>query len=128
MLKNNNRFDERDRTLVFCEGRTIYFFDEINESSACEAIRIIDKLEYDNKKDIRIVINSGGGNCYDGLALYDRIRQSGCNILTLGTGLVVSMALIIFLAGDERELTENARLLVHQITIEEFSGKVLTSD
>lgn len=118
--------DERERALVYREGRTIYFFDEIDEDSICEAIRLLDKIESEGrKKEIKIIISSIGGNCYDGLALYDRIRQSECNILTLGTGLVASMALIVFLAGDERQITENTRLLNHQVSIEDFSGRVV---
>jgi ATP-dependent Clp protease protease subunit len=121
--KRNSGRDE-DRTLVYCEGRTIYFFDEVNEDSVCDAIRFLDKLDKDSsKKEITIVINSGGGNCYDGLALYDRIRQSGCNVRTRGTGVVASMALILFLAGDEREVTENTRLLSHQVSVHDFCGR-----
>jgi ATP-dependent Clp protease protease subunit len=122
--KSNDRSEDRDKTLVFCEGRTIYFFDEVDGDSVCEAIRLLDKLEAAaGKKDITLVINSGGGGCYDGLALYDRIRQSACNIKTRGTGLVASMGLVIFLAGDEREITENTRLLSHQISVSDFSGR-----
>ncbi len=123
MNKSRSR-EDRDRALVYREGRTIYFFDEIEEDSVCEAIRLLDKIENEsNKKDIKIIINSNGGSCYDGLALYDRIRQSECNIVTLGTGLVGSMALIVFLAGDERIVTENTTLLTHQTAISDFTGK-----
>lgn len=124
MPKNKSiRSEDRDKTLVSVQGRTIYFFDEVDEDSVCEAIKIMDKLEKENKKEITIVINSVGGSCYDGLALYDKIRQSDCNIVTRGTGLVASMALILFLAGDEREITENTRLLSHQIAVTDFSGR-----
>jgi ATP-dependent Clp protease protease subunit len=123
-MKRNDKSEDRDKTLVFCEGRTVYFFDEVDEDSVCEAIRILDKLEAAaGKKEITFVMNTGGGNCYDGLALYDRIRQSECHIKTKGMGLIASMGLIIFLAGDEREVTENTRLLSHQVSVSDFSGR-----
>ncbi len=125
-MKRRMSSEDRDRVIVFREGRVIYFFDEVDEDSVCECIRLLDKIETEsNKKDITIVISSCGGCCYDGLALYDRIRQSECNILTTGTGLVASMALIIYLAGDDRTLTENARLLNHQVSIEDFRGRAV---
>lgn len=121
---NRRNDNDEDRVIVYRDGRTIYFFDEIDEESVCEAIRFIDKIESEsNKKDITIKLDSVGGNCYDGLALYDRIRQSPCNIIMIGTGLVASMGLIIFLAGDERKISENTRLLNHQVSLEDFSGR-----
>ena len=122
--RRNRRSDNEDTVVVFRKGRTIYFFDEVDDESVCEAIKFLDELEEESsKKEITIKINSGGGGCYDGLALYDRIRQSPCQILMIGSGLIGSMGLIIFLAGDERRISENARLLNHQVSIEEFSGR-----
>jgi len=112
---------------VYRVGRTIYFFDSIDEDSVCDTIRILDAMESEsNKKEIYIILSSGGGNAYDGLALYDRIRQSECQIIIVGTGMVASMGLIIFLAGDERRITENTRLLNHQVSADDFGGR--TSD
>lgn len=120
------RDDDEDNVVVFRRGRTIYFFDEVDEESVCEAIKFIDQIEEENnKKDISIRLNTGGGNCYDGLALYDRIRQSPCNVIITGTGLIASMGLIIFLAGDERKISENSRLLNHQISIEDFASNAV---
>jgi len=122
--KKRRENSDEDNVVVFREGRTIYFFDEVDEESVCEAIKFLDKIEEESsKKVITIKLNSEGGSCYDGLALYDRIRQSPCNIILEGTGLIASMGLIIFLAGDERRLSENARLLNHQMAITDFSGR-----
>ena len=122
--RRGRRDTNEDTVVVYRKGRTIYFFDEVDDESVCEAIKFIDEIEEEStKKDITIKINSGGGGCYDGLALYDRIRQSPCNIIMIGSGLIGSMGLIIFLAGDERMISENARLLNHQVSIEEFSGR-----
>lgn len=115
---------EEENVIVYRRDRTIYFYDEVNDESVCEAIIFIDEIEKENSsKEITIKLNTGGGSCYDGLALYDRIRQSPCNIVIIGSGLIGSMGLIIFLAGDERRLSENARLLNHQVSIDDFSGR-----
>ena len=112
---NPKRSTENSKeTLVYNINRTIYFFDLIESNSACEAIKILDKLENENKKDIEFILCSDGGSVYDGLALYDRIRRSCCNINMTGTGLVASMAVIVFLGGDYRCMSENCVILNHQ--------------
>lgn len=114
-----------EKLSIYRVGRTIFFFDEINNSTTCEAIRLINELHVENsKKPIEFVINSGGGTCYDGLALYDKLRSCECEILMIGTGVVGSMALMIYLAGDQRKLTENTRLLNHQMTSGEEGVRV----
>lgn len=102
------------KTIVYKIGRRIYFFSDVDADSICEAIKYLDELEKESKKPIEIVFNSEGGSTYDGLALYDRIRQSDCEITTIGTGLVGSMAVILFLAGDYRYVTESCTILNHQ--------------
>ena len=59
-MRKRNQSEDRDRVIVFREGRTIYFFDEVDEDSVCECIRLIDKIEIESrKKDITIVISVG---------------------------------------------------------------------
>lgn len=114
------RVSSEEKVLVYRRGRTIYFFDEVQASSVCEAIRLLQEIESEksSSKPIQIVIKSEGGDCYDCLALYDTIRRSEYHIETVGTGLIASAATIIFLAGDERFLTENTRVMVHQPSTE----------
>ena len=105
-------------------GRVIYFFTGVNLASVSQLIRYIDNLESKSKAPISILMSSGGGLCNSGLAAYDRIRRSKCEITTIATGLVGSMGLIIFLAGDRRYMTENAVLLNHQPEDHETGGRV----
>jgi ATP-dependent Clp protease protease subunit len=107
--------DFSPRTLVHREGNVIYFFDEVDGAAVCDAIRYIDYLEHCQAvTEIIFKLNSGGGNVYDGLALYDRIRSCKCKITMIGSGLIASMAFIIYLAGDRRICTDNVRFLNHQ--------------
>ena len=116
------KIDDND-TLVYKNGRTIYFYADVNNESICKTIRFLDELEKESKKEIMIKICSSGGYVYSGFALYDRIRQSVCQINTIGTGIVASMALIIYLAGDYRSIEENATLLNHQ-ACDEIEGRI----
>ena len=115
--------EDQDKSTVYVVDRTIYFITEVTAESVGESIRHLDKLEKESKKPINMLFSSIGGNCYDGLALYDRIRRSECEIITTATGLVASMSVLLFLAGDYRHITENAILLNHQ-TSADMDGKV----
>jgi ATP-dependent Clp protease protease subunit len=123
-MKNKKDSDfESCRAKVLRVGRSIYFFDSVDESSVLEAIRHIHHLELEStKKPITLLINSYGGSCYDGLALYDTIRACPAPVITVAMGMVASMGFIIFLAGDKRFATVNTKFLNHQPS-SEIAGK-----
>jgi ATP-dependent Clp protease protease subunit len=113
-----NEADESSlRSKVTRKGRNIYFFDDVDEGSVLEAAQHVINLQLESdKKPITILINSAGGGVYDGLCLYDVLRACPAPIITIGMGLVASMAFIIYLAGDRRISTMNTRFMNHQIS------------
>lgn len=62
---------------------------------------------------LQVVINSPGGEVYEGLAIYDYLRSMGRPVETVALGKTMSIASIIFLAADTRYISENATVLVH---------------
>lgn len=107
--------DEENEISVFRKDRTLYFFEEINNQTVCKAIRYLDEMEKESKtKEIDIILCTDGGLVYDGLALYDRIRTSACQINMTGVGMIASMGIIVYLAGDTRYSNENTRFMTHQ--------------
>jgi ATP-dependent Clp protease protease subunit len=102
---------------VFRTGRTIYFFDEVNETSAVKSVNLINEIQTEGiVKPIVFIINSPGGSCYDGLSIYDTMRACRAPITTIGMGMVASMGFIIYLAGDKRVTTPSTRFLNHQLS------------
>jgi ATP-dependent Clp protease, protease subunit len=93
--------------------RTIYIGDEINESSAEKAIKALDFLESESLEDIKILLNSSGGEDYSGLAIYDAIKNSSCFITIIGLGSIMSMASLVLQAGDHRALMPNSTMMLH---------------
>lgn len=106
--------DSFSKVSVFRVANIIYFFDDINAHTVCEAIKFIDEIEFSKEKELTFILNSHGGEEYSGLALYDRLRSCKCEVTMVGTGFIASMALIIYLAGDKRVATKHARFLNHQ--------------
>lgn len=64
-----------------------------------------------NKLNVRI--NSGGGDVFDGITIYNRLKQfKGAKTVYID-GLAASIASIIALAGDEIIIGEGAMYMVH---------------
>jgi ATP-dependent protease ClpP protease subunit len=64
-------------------------------------------------KEITVRINSRGGDVQEGWAIHDLLVNSGKRITTIGEGKIYSIATIIFLAGDDRLVMQNADALIH---------------
>lgn len=65
-----------------------------------------------NELDVRI--NSPGGDVFDGIAIYNRLKQHSAKKKTVYIdGLAASIASIIALAGDEIKMSEGALFMVH---------------
>jgi ATP-dependent Clp protease protease subunit len=74
--------------------------------------------EGDNQIDIRL--HCPGGNCIEGWAIYDALRNSGKEISATIEGECSSMATIILLAApkERRYAFENARMCIHNPHVE----------
>ena len=62
------------------------------------------------------MINSPGGSVSAGLAIVDAMENSACDISTIGTGMVASMAAVLLAVGakGKRYITNNAFVMIHQ--------------
>ena len=72
---------------------------------------------------IRVRINSGGGDVFEGLALYNFLASRG-NVETIVDGLAASAASLPFLAGSKRTMPKSAYLMIHN----PWSGAVGDAD
>lgn len=100
--------------------RRIYFGDadwvdgdEFNFSSVSYAIRAIDKMLDISNKPIEIHMSSYGGDAYAMLALHDKILESQCKFIFYGSGFIMSAATWIMAICDERWLSDNTTIMVH---------------
>ena len=64
--------------------------------------------------ELYVRLNSSGGNVFDGIAIYNMLRQHDAKITTTIDGIAASIASIIYMAGDKRIASENASLMIHE--------------
>ena len=62
---------------------------------------------------IDLHINSPGGEVFDGITIYNLIKQHPANVTTYIDGLAASIASVIALAGDKVVMAENALFVIH---------------
>ena len=96
--------------------RTIMVTDEVNKKMAQQIMTQLILLEAENNDDIKVFINSPGGDADAGFAIYDMMRFVKPKILAICTGVVASAAVIILLGAQRgnRYSMPNARILIHQ--------------
>lgn len=99
------------------KNRIILIDSEINDELAGIVTSQLLYLASKDTSPITIYINSPGGSVYAGFAIYDTIKYLSCQVNTVCTGAAMSMAAIIFLAGDKRLMLKHSRLMFHKPTI-----------
>lgn len=97
--------------------RSVMLSGEINKDLSEKIINQLLILEQeDSEKEIKIFINSPGGDVDAGYAIYDMVRFISCPVLMIGTGLVASAASLVLLAvpKEKRIGLPNSTYLIHQ--------------
>jgi ATP-dependent Clp protease protease subunit len=78
--------------------------------------------------DITVRIKSPGGSVREGWTIHDLLKNSGKKIKTIAEGELYSIATVIFLAGEEREMFPNADGLIHMPRIPNPEGDFQAAD
>lgn len=66
-----------------------------------------------NATSFNVHINSEGGIVDVGFDIHDYIKSLGVPIKTIGSGIVASIATVIFMAGNERVLRDGTSFMIH---------------
>lgn len=107
-------------------NREIQCVGEIDDR-VCDSLSM--QLRYlnaeDPKKEIRMFVNSPGGEVSSGLAIYDVMKSISCPIRTVCLGMAASMAALLFISGDHRDMMPHSRILIHDPLITNFGGSAL---
>lgn len=104
-------YDIRDEMLA---SREIEITGAIDAGSVSTAIRCLLHLQKEDQQlPITLYINSPGGEVQSGLALYDVMQAVSCPIHTVCLGMAASMAALLFIAGDQREMLPHSRSMIH---------------
>lgn len=70
-------------------------------------------LEAISSDPITVILNTEGGDEYQGMAIYDAMKASPCHITLKVRGTVMSMGCIILQGADDRVLAPHAAVMFH---------------
>lgn len=83
-----------------------------SDVSSYSLAKEIEGLEVDR---INVYINSYGGEVAEGLAIYNALRRHKAKIKTVCDGFACSAASVVFMAGDERVMSNASLLFIHNV-------------
>lgn len=96
---------------------SIYIYGDIvswewfeSDVSSYTLAKDIEGLEVDT---INVFINSYGGEVAEGLAIYNALRRHKAKVKTYCDGFACSAASVVFMAGDERIMSNASLLMIH---------------
>lgn len=95
---------------------TISIFDVIGSDYWGEGVtanRIAGALRSMNGEDVTVSINSPGGDMFEGLAIYNQLREYSGKVTVKVLGIAASAASIIAMAGDDVQIGRGAFLMIH---------------
>jgi ATP-dependent Clp protease, protease subunit len=106
------RFDaaaKRGEIFIYDSIGSGFFEGGVNPADIAEALK-----ELTGVAELEILVNSPGGNVFDGMAIYNLLARFPAKKTTRIDGLAASIASVIALAGDKRVTAKNARWMVHE--------------
>jgi ATP-dependent Clp protease, protease subunit len=98
--------------------RIIFLGGGINDAVANTVIAQLLFLDHeDQKKDIKLYINSPGGSVTAGMAVYDTMQYVKSDVSTICVGMAASMGAFLLAAGKKgkRFTLPNSEILLHQV-------------
>lgn len=101
--------NNREATLNIYGEITSWDYSEKDVSS----FTLSKQLENIDADTIHVYINSYGGDVNEGLAIYNNLKRSKAKIITYADGFACSIASVIFMAGDERIVSNSSLMLIH---------------
>lgn len=97
-------------------SETITIYGVIGEDWYGEGVtvkRIDAALRAIGDREVTVYINSPGGDMFEGIAIYNRLREHNHTVTTKVLGMAASAASIVYLAGKKREVASSAFLMIH---------------
>jgi len=83
------------------------------EGSGVTAKRIGAALRAIGQQDVTVNVNSPGGDFFEGVAIYNLLREHPAKVTVQVMGLAASAASVIAMAGDEILMGDGAFLMIH---------------
>ena len=109
--------DNANETKSLKDYGIIYVSGLLDDGSSQNVCQEIIEMNVTGEVDhIQMIINSSGGSCTAGFAIIDMMEWSRIPVYTTGIGMIASMGLLVFMAGEKgrRVVTPRTSILSHR--------------
>jgi ATP-dependent Clp protease protease subunit len=87
---------------------------DVNDSMVRRVFDASAQMAQDGVQVAHLLLHSHGGYISDGLCLYNVLSASPVRFVMYNAGVVASIAVTVFLAGEQRYASETARFMIHK--------------
>ena len=116
LVKSSNGITQISADSKLMSQRKVFIEGEINAETACEFVKKIMVLNFeDPNRPIDIFINSPGGCINSGMLIYDVIQASKAPICTFCIGRAYSMGAVLLACGNHgRYILPHGEVMIHE--------------
>lgn len=115
LLKKGKKPIDAHKIVEFYQNRVIHLNSPVNASAADRIIHEMKVLDELNPGEpIHLMINSPGGDVYEGLRIYNTMMTLQSPTHTVCNGMAASMAAVLTIAGEERSAMPGCRIMIHE--------------
>lgn len=110
------RWNPEIRAAVANDDTTISMLDPIGFDPWGEGVtakRIAGALRAIGGRDVTVYVNSPGGDLFEGIAIYNQLREYRGKVTVKVLGVAASAASFIAMAGDEIQIASSAFFMIH---------------
>jgi ATP-dependent Clp protease, protease subunit len=112
-----DQWAEKSRAAEADDPNTISIYDAIGEDmwgDGFTAKRMAGALRSIGKNDVTVNINSPGGDMFEGLAIYNLLREHPAQVTVKIMGIAASAASFIAMAGDHIMMGKGSIMMIHK--------------
>lgn len=114
--EGNSRYS-MDPFSSMLQARTVFYTGGVDEvTSELARVQLLYLAQENPEKDIYLYVDSEGGQVYRGEALIDVMHYIPCDVVTVATGMAMSMGAQTLINGTpgKRYSLPNSRIMIHQ--------------
>lgn len=116
VFRNETKNDKHILTLSGTIADFAFFEDTISAKAVKNALDDVDK-------DIVIRLNSGGGDVFEGIEIYNYLKSLSNHVTIEVTSLAASAASLVAMAGDNIIIRTGANMMIHEASTMAFGNK-----
>ena len=114
---NTSNNDEHVMTISGAIGQGGWFYDATSAEDVRNALNGV------KASTIRIKLNSGGGDAFDGIEIYNYLKDLDAHVIVEVTALAASAASIIAMGADEIVMRTGSTLMIHEASTFAYGTK-----